>query len=107
MFYVEQSSLLDIHFFGFDHRGGGFLIPLGNDMVSRNSFGPTVTKDDLMIRGAVMISTVANRFQHSPFFVSDGGQVGGSIVSEVLVQNELGDAHNLAGGVAHRGKNED
>jgi hypothetical protein len=75
-------------------------------MVSRNSFGPTVTKDDLMIRGAVMISTVANRFQNSPLFVSDGGQVGGSIVSEVLVQNELGDAHNLGGGLAHREKNE-
>jgi hypothetical protein len=53
-----------------------------------------------------MISTVANRFQNSPLFVSDGGQVGGSIVSEILVQNELGDAHNLGGGVAHRENNE-
>jgi hypothetical protein len=100
------GSSFAVHFFGFNHRGGGFFVPLGNDMVSRNDFGPTVTKGDNVIRGAVMISTVTNRFQHSPLFVSDGGQVGGLIVSEVLVQNELGDAHNLAGDLAHRGKNE-
>ncbi len=66
-------------------------------MVGGNDFGPTVTKRDNVICGVVMIPTVANRFQDSPLFVSDGGQVGRSIVSEILVQNELGDKYHLFG----------